>query len=175
MASPLGHVAFGAATAVVVARVAGTPDSAALWVGAAAASIIPDLDVVFPLVGLSERLHRNATHSLVFGATVIVMGLAVIRAIGPQPAGLVVAWVAALLSHFVLDVVTTGPTLGRLGWGIPLLWPFSARRFYANRPLFVGDRDKSHGMGDMLRELGEDALRIVPVCALVMIVGELWR
>jgi membrane-bound metal-dependent hydrolase YbcI (DUF457 family) len=87
----------------------------------------------------------------------------------------VLAWIVALLSHYALDVATTGPTLGRLGWGVPLLWPLSRRRFYASRPLLVPDRAKSQGLGDMLREVWEDTMRIVPVCALVVIVGELWR
>jgi membrane-bound metal-dependent hydrolase YbcI (DUF457 family) len=175
MASPVGHLAFGAAAAVVVARVTGTPDSVALWGGAAVASLIPDFDVVLPLAGLSERFHRNVTHSLLFGATVAGAGLAVFHVVAPQPRGLLLAWVAALLSHFLLDVATTGPTLGQLGWGIPLLWPFSRRRFYMNRPLLVGDRPKSQGLGDLLRELGQDVVRIVPVCAAVVVVGELWR
>ena len=71
MASPIGHVAFGAAAAVVVARVTGSPDSAALWAGAAVASLIPDFDVALPLLGFSERLHRNGTHSLLVAAAVI--------------------------------------------------------------------------------------------------------
>jgi membrane-bound metal-dependent hydrolase YbcI (DUF457 family) len=175
MASPIGHVAFGAAAAVVVARATGAPDSSALWTGAVLASVIPDFDAALPLLGFSERLHRNATHSLLFAATVIAVGLWLVHRLAPQPPFVLGAWTAALLSHYALDVITTGPTLGRLGWGIPLLWPLSRRRFYVNRPLFVGDRDKSHGLGDLLREAWEDSLRIVPFCALVLVAGELWR
>jgi membrane-bound metal-dependent hydrolase YbcI (DUF457 family) len=158
-----------------VARATGTPDSAALWAGAAVASVIPDFDVVLPLMGFSERLHRNATHSLLFAVAVIGAGVWGIPRLAPQPTALVLAWIVALLSHYALDVATTGPTLGRLGWGVPLLWPLSRRRFYASRPLLVPDRAKSQGLGDMLREVWEDTMRIVPVCALVVIVGELWR
>ena len=171
----MGHVALGVAAGVVVARATGTPDSAALWTGAAVASIVPDLDVVLPLVGLSERLHRNATHSLLFAAAVVAVGVWTIHTTAPQPVGLVLAWTAALLSHYLLDVVTTGPTLGRLGWGVPLLWPISRRRFYVNRPLLVPDRSKSQGLHDLLREVWEDTVRLVPPCALIVIVGELWR
>ena len=175
MASPIGHVAFGAAAAVVVARATGTPDSAALWTGAAVVSLLPDFDVALPLAGFSERLHRNATHSLLFAAALIALGWWLTHGAAPQPPGLVLAWAAALLSHYLLDVVTTGPTLGKLGWGVPLLWPLSRRRFYASRPLFVRDRGKSNGLGDLLREAWEDVLRIVPVCALIVVVGELWQ
>lgn len=175
MASPIGHVAFGVAAAAVVARATGTPDSTALWLGAAVASGIPDLDVVFPLLGLGKRYHRNATHSLLFAAAVILAGLAMIRSFETALApGLVLAWIAALLSHLLLDVLTTGPTLGRLGWGIPLLWPVSRRRFYVSRPFLVGDRTESHGIADTLREAREDAVRIVPVGALVVLLARLW-
>lgn len=174
MASPVGHVALGLAAAAVVARATGTPDSTALWLGAAVASGIPDLDVAFPLVGLSKRYHRNATHSLLFAAAVIMAGLAVLRALEPDLArGVVLGWIAALLSHLLLDVVTTGPTLGRLGWGIPLLWPVSRKRFYVSRPFLVGDRTESHSLADRLREAREDAVRIVPVAALVVLVAKL--
>ena len=175
MASPIGHVAFGLAAASVVARATGTPDSAALWLGAALASGIPDLDVVFPLFGLSKRYHRNATHSLLFAATVIALGFPAIRVLDLEPGlNLELAWIAALLSHLLLDVLTTGPTLGRLGWGIPLFWPASPRRFHVERPLFVGDRTESHTLVDALREMREDLTRIVPPCAAVVLLARFW-
>lgn len=175
MASPVGHVAFGLATASVVARAAGTPDSTALWVGAALASGIPDVDVVFQVLGMNKRYHRNATHSLFFVALVIVAGITVLRMLHAEPGlGVQLAWIAALLSHLLLDVLTTGPTLGRLGWGIPLLWPASLRRFHVGRPLFVGDRVESHTLADTLREMREDLTRIVPPCAMVVLLAKLW-
>lgn len=175
MASPVGHVAVGVTTAIVVARATGTPDSTALWLGAAVASGIPDVDVAFPLLGLSKRYHRNATHSLLFAGVVITAGLAVIRLLHLEPAaGLEFAWIAALLSHLLLDVITTGPTLGRLGWGIPLLWPVSSKRFYLTRPFLVGDRTESHSLADTWREAKEDAVRIVPLAALLVLVVRLW-
>jgi len=176
MASPIGHVAFGAAAAIVVARATGTPDSGVLWTGAAVASLIPDFDVALPLLGFSERLHRNGSHSLLFAAAVIGAGVWAVPRLAPlpPPPAVMLAWIVALLSHDALDVVTTGPTLGKLGWGVPLFWPVSRRRFYVSRPLLVRDRDKSNGVGDLLREVWEDAVRIVPVCALIVVVGELW-
>lgn len=174
MASPVGHAAVGIAAAAVVARVTATPDSTALWAGAVIASGIPDLDVALPLLGFPKRLHRNATHSLLFVTAVILLGVAVIRWLGLHPpAGMLLAWVAALITHPLLDVVTSGPAVGRAGWGIPLLWPFSRRRFYLRRPLLVSDRPESHTLRDLLGEAREDALRIVPVCALVVLVTRL--
>ena len=175
MASPVGHLAFGAAAAAVVARATGTPDSAALWLGTAVACGIPDVDVAFQLAGLDKRLHRNGTHSLLFGAVVAAGILGFMRALewAPAPA-LVGAWIAALLSHYLLDVITTGPTLGRLGWGIPLLWPLSRTRFWVRHPFLVGDRTESNTYHDTLREMGEDTVRLVPPCALVFLLARLW-
>lgn len=175
MASPVGHLAFGLAAASVVARATGTPDSTALWLGASVASGMPDVDVVFPLLGLSKRYHRNATHSLLFAALTIAAGLAAVRAldVNLRP-GVELAWTAALLSHLLLDVLTTGPTLGRLGWGIPLFWPVSRRRFHVRRPWFVGDRTESHALADTLREMREDLLRIVPPCLALGLLARIW-
>lgn len=175
MASPVGHLAFGLAAAAVVARATGTPDSTTLWLGAAVACGIPDVDVAFPLLGLSKRWHRNATHSLLFAGTVIAAALAILGALGAAPAaGLLAAWIAALLSHYLLDVITTGPTLGRLGWGIPLFWPVSRKRFWVSRPFLVGDRTESQKLADTLREMGEDTIRLVPLCAAAFLLARLW-
>src|SRR5574341_763562 len=105
MASPVGHLAFGLASASVVARVTGTPDSTALWLGAAVASGLPDLDVVFPLLGKSKRWHRNATHSLPFAAVAIGIGLVTLSIVDLRPGlNVELAWIAALLSHLLLEI-----------------------------------------------------------------------
>ncbi len=175
MASPVGHLAFGAVAAAVVARATGTGDSGALWLGAAGACIIPDLDVVFPLLGLHKRLHRNGTHSLLFAGLVVVAGFALMGALRVRPApALWSAWIAALLSHYLLDVITTGPTLGRMGWGIPLFWPLSRRRFWVRHPFLVGDRTESHTYHDTLREMREDLTRLVPACLVAIVLTRLW-
>jgi membrane-bound metal-dependent hydrolase YbcI (DUF457 family) len=133
------------------------------------------VDVIFPLLGLPKRYHRHATHSLLFAALVVLTGFAAVRLLRFDVApGVATAWIAALLSHLALDVLTTGPTLGRLGWGIPLFWPFSRRRFHVQRPLLVGDRTESHDLRDTLREMREDLVRIVPPCALVVLFLRLW-
>lgn len=174
MASPLGHLACGLAAASLVARATGTPDSAALWVGTVVASGLPDVDVAFPLLGLSRRYHRNGTHSLLFAGAAIVTALGTLRLLdlAPPPA-VQFAWIAALLSHLLLDVLTTGPTLGRLGWGIPLFWPVSTRRFHVPRPFLVGDRSESHTLADTLREMREDLVRLVPPFAAVILLARL--
>jgi hypothetical protein len=74
----------------------------------------------------------------------------------------------------LLDVITTGPTLGRLGWGIPLMWPVSRRRFFVTWPL-LGDRDEGLTVADTLREIGEDGLYVVPVCTVIVLITLLFK
>jgi hypothetical protein len=47
-----------------------------------------------------------------------------------------VAWSAALFTHPLLDLVTTGPRIASRGFGITLLWPLSNHRWFLRRPLF---------------------------------------
>src|SRR3977135_1206643 len=103
MASPIGHAAVGVAVAAVVARITSVPGSLALWIGAVIASGIPDLDVLFPLLGFSKRFHRNASHSLFIISVEILAGWLLARAFAPGVAGGgLFAWSAALASHPLL-------------------------------------------------------------------------
>lgn len=174
MASPVGHISVGLAAGAVVARATGTPDSVALWGAVAFASMIPDFDVALTALGFPKRFHRSVTHSLAFVLAVIVAGVALQRLSGFQVVtGFNLAWIAALVSHPFLDVLTSGPTIGRLGWGIPLFWPFSGQRYWVSRPLFVGDRGESNRLVDTLREMAEDTRWIAPWCLLVILITRL--
>jgi membrane-bound metal-dependent hydrolase YbcI (DUF457 family) len=175
MASPVGHAAVGVAAAAVVARATGTPPSLVLWGGAVIASGIPDLDFAFPVLGFSMRFHRGASHALLVMALEVVAGMLVVHWLAPQVSpAFVLAWSAALFTHPLLDIVTTGPTLAEFGWGIPLFWPFSRRRLFVARPL-GGDRGVSHSLGENVREMVDDARRIVPACAAIVLVSFLWK
>jgi membrane-bound metal-dependent hydrolase YbcI (DUF457 family) len=175
MASPVGHAAVGVAVASVVAKVTGTSGSAALWIGAVIASGIPDLDVAFPLLGFSKRFHRHASHSLLVIAAQIALLFVLAPRIAPSLAtGVLWAWSAALVFHPLLDVVATGPKLGKIGWGIPLLWPLSRRRFFVTRPV-LGDPDDDLTVASTLREMRDESLRIVPACAVVVLLTSLWK
>jgi membrane-bound metal-dependent hydrolase YbcI (DUF457 family) len=98
----------GLAAAALVARVTGAPRGPELWIGAFIASGLPDLDIVLEWVGLKgPRYHRNASHSLfVIGA----LALGVWAGLGLLPVQLDwrvwLAWLAALVSHPLLDVLT---------------------------------------------------------------------
>ena len=175
MASPVGHAAVGLATATIVARVAEVPDSLALWIGALVASGLPDLDVVAPLLGLPRRWHRGPSHSLITVLVLIALGWLLLGWLNVEPRFLTwLVWSSALLSHLFLDVVTTGPTLARLNWGIPIFWPVSQRRYSVERPWLVGDREESNTVRDTVREMGVDLVRIVPVCGVVIFVARMW-
>jgi inner membrane protein len=99
----------------------------------ACAAVLPDLDVVMHAwVKYSHPFgHRGAFHSLGFyllfavscGATSWFRGH---RAVA------IISLLAALLSHSLLDMLTTG------GLGIAILWPLSGRRwFFPWRPIPV--------------------------------------
>lgn len=141
MASPIGHVLVGVGLAAGVARATGAEASPALWVGTAVASCVPDLDLIGVLFGLSvRRVHRQATHSLVALCGLILM-LGCVWSLLPDEMGLglALAWSVALLSHPVLDVLTTGPKVEDTGFGIPLLWPLTSRRWFLRHPIVDTD------------------------------------
>jgi membrane-bound metal-dependent hydrolase YbcI (DUF457 family) len=143
--------------------------------GAVVASGLPDLDVVFPLFGFSKRFHRAGSHSLLLIGIFLILAWVLTDKLGVRvDRGTLLAWSAALLSHPFFDVITTGPKLGALGWGIPLYWPISSRRFWVTWPI-LGDRDEGLTVRDQLREMGEDLVRVVPVCAVTILVTLLWR
>ncbi len=137
MALPIGHAVVGVATAAVVARATGTPGSPELWIGAVVASGVPDLDMIAYVLGYrSPKYHRNATHSLLVMAAMVAVGWLVLQALPVTlEAGVAWAWVAAFFSHPFLDIVTTGPSTAARGYGIPLFWPLSTKRFYTTSPI----------------------------------------
>lgn len=138
MASPVGHALVGIGAAALVAKVTGTAPSSACWIGAIVASSIPDLDLIGVIVGLPvHHVHRRATHSLlVLGGLALVVMSAWSLMLGIANPGLGLAWSAALFSHPLLDVITTGPRDAAGGFGIPLFWPLSSRRWYLASPVY---------------------------------------
>jgi inner membrane protein len=103
-----------------------------LW---SALSLLPDADVIG--FGLEVRYsdewgHRGATHSLVFGAALgAVIGL-LAPVVGASRVRTGVLAAAVLISHPLLDMLTTG------GLGCALFWPFDLTRHFAPwRPIPV--------------------------------------
>ncbi len=102
------------------------------WAGL---SLLPDADVIGFSWGVryaDEWGHRGATHSVVFGVLVgLLVGACapVVRA--PRLRTSLLA-TAVVVSHPLLDVMTTG------GLGCALLWPFDLTRHFAPwRPIPV--------------------------------------
>lgn len=141
MASPVGHAIAGVTCAGAVSAAAGAPEGAAFWVGAVVAAGAPDLDFVPRLLGLGTgRCHRGPSHSLLTIGTVILCGLLAWRTgVVPIDGRYLAAWSTALLTHPLLDLLTTGPRIAAGGSGIALFWPLSNRRGYLRRPLFEQD------------------------------------
>ncbi len=163
-------VGFG--TAAVVGAVMGAPNTPALWVGTAVACILPDLDLASELVGKKgPQFHRNASHSLILLGGLIGLGILAVGAFGiPVDPRHGVAWIAALVSHPLLDVLATGPQLGSQGYGIALFWPLSKRRFYIKRPLYeTMDLSKVRSLEDLWEGVRPELVMLGPatVAALV--------
>lgn|SRR5574341_1526614 len=142
MASPLGHVIVGTGVAAAMAGAVGADSSPTVWVGAAMAACMPDLDLLPTLWGARYwRVHRQWSHSILVQA--FLAGL-LWAASGALALGMdwryLAVWGAALASHSVLDLFCTGPALASRGLGIPLLWPVTARRWHVRRPI-VPDQD----------------------------------
>jgi inner membrane protein len=100
-----------------------------------ALSMLPDMDVIGFSLGVAygdEWGHRGATHSLVFaGAVAGALGLSV-RALKPRALRTWAIATVVLVSHGLLDTLTTG------GLGCALLWPFDLTRYFAPwRPIPV--------------------------------------
>ncbi len=172
MASPVGHALVGLASAAVVARVTGAPRGPELWVGAVIASGLPDLDVMLEWLGLKgPRYHRNWSHSLILIGLLGAAGVAAVM-LAPLPVDrrVALAWWVALVSHPILDVVTTGPTLGARGYGIGIFWPVHGRRWFSQRPII--DQTTEWGSCRSVREVWDGLLpeivQLTPVCALII-------
>jgi membrane-bound metal-dependent hydrolase YbcI (DUF457 family) len=138
MASPVAHVLVGLGCAAVVAKATGMPASPELWLGAIVSSCLPDFDFLGVVFRRSARcFHRHATHSLLVLLGFILVAMLTLKSLpGGIDADLGLAWSAALLSHPLVDTVTTGPALAARGAGIPLFWPILSRRWFLRRPFF---------------------------------------
>jgi membrane-bound metal-dependent hydrolase YbcI (DUF457 family) len=161
----------GMATAAVVARATDVAGSPLLWFGAFIASGVPDLDMTLAFFGLrGPRFHRNISHALpVLAAAVIGWWFLVTRLAGWGAPAVWWAWSGALLSHPVVDLLTTGPVGAARGYGIRLLWPFSTKRWFLARPILeTPDFTACRSVGDVWRGIRPELVRIAPVALIVL-------
>jgi membrane-bound metal-dependent hydrolase YbcI (DUF457 family) len=154
----------------------GLPSTLTLWAGTVAASCLPDLDLIPRLWGVAfRRTHRKATHSIL--VLVPFVGLSwVVAHVSQLPLELqlVAAWTAALLSHLVLDVLSTGPVLGRQGHGIPLFWPLTHRRWFVREPMFPeADLLEEITPGLLVQTCLREVVHLGPAAGALLVLGHL--
>lgn len=107
------------------------------WITAALVATIPDVDILFVLLGAQYRGmwgHRGITHSLLFAVASAGIGTLWVRRRDPSiPAGRIFGiLLAAAASHGFLDAAMAS------GLGVATLAPFSAARYtFAWRPIRV--------------------------------------
>ena len=106
-----------------------------LVIAGAFAAMLPDFDVIAFKLGIAYADtfgHRGASHSLLFAASIGLIGAFGCRALR-SPAWLTLAWLfACTASHPLLDAFTNG------GLGVALLWPWHDTRVFAPwRPIAV--------------------------------------
>ncbi len=177
MASPVGHALVGSALAAAVAQATGTPSSPALWLGAIIASGVPDLDFIGPIFGLSSRrVHRHATHSLlVLGGLILLGAWGWSRLPGDVEPGLGLAWAAALLSHPLLDLVSTGPGTAARGFGVAMLWPLNSRRWFLRQPILRTAQLAACRSGkETWKGIGLEISSLGPACLILVLLSHLF-
>jgi membrane-bound metal-dependent hydrolase YbcI (DUF457 family) len=110
------------------------------------------------------RYHRNLSHSLFVSAGIIAGGWLLAALVGLSAEWQVwLAWSAALVSHPLLDLATSGPTVEKRGYGIPLLWPFQRRRWTLARPIFnTMDFEECHSVRDLWEGIRPEVYRLGP-------------
>ncbi len=171
MASPVGHLMVGFASAAVAARVVGEPSSPQLWFGAFVAVGLPDLDLALMAVGLrGPHIHRNASHSLlVIAVLVLAAWFALPQLPIAIPDTLLWVWTAALVSHPFVDVITCGPVAAGDGYGIALLWPLSRKRWSMERPVLeTADFGACRSVRDVWVGVLPEIVRLGPASAVVL-------
>lgn len=121
MPFPVAHGIVGASIVAASRPIsASREDCKALLVGALLA-ICPDFDFFLVwFLGLGDNWHRSFSHSLAFALIVGLLAAALSKAPSSKEAA---AYVLAVLSHGLLDLLTTKRT-----GGVELFWPFSPRR-----------------------------------------------
>jgi membrane-bound metal-dependent hydrolase YbcI (DUF457 family) len=133
MPSPIGHALAGLAVAWIAppstaARDQGASRSTALAWGCILLALLPDADLLWPL------LHRRVTHSLTAAVAVFIIAAGVTRWVTGR-----VDWRTTSLcglaysSHLLLDWLGADPNPPH---GIRLLWPFSTEWFIADWSIF---------------------------------------
>lgn len=178
MSTPVGHALIGTGVASIVAKTCGIRNTSGLLIGAAIASSLPDFDWILVLLGFpTKSVHRAATHSLL---TLIVFVMFILLAVKrfsiPIDRRVIAAWAAAAISHPLLDLFTTPPYAAASGFGLPLIWPISSRRWAVRQEIF--ETPGLHGYrspGRTLKAVFREACIFGPVAVLPILGPRLHR
>lgn len=145
MATTVGHALAGLAC-WLAARGTGKKSATAFahWHWAPVfmlAANLPDLDFFagWLWAGDFHAFHGGASHSLL-AALLLAAAMTLLFARARDHRLHVFFWLLlAVISHLLIDM-SLGATLGlhQASYGLPLLWPFSAERFYGPLTLFYG-------------------------------------
>ena len=124
MASVLSHPAVPAAIAIALGPQRVPAGLAAI---ACVASVLPDIDSIGFAAGIPYGHplgHRGVTHSLSFALVVALASAVFSRRLGSSPAATFLVVFVSVVSHGILDAMTTG------GLGVAFFSPFSNRRYF---------------------------------------------
>ncbi len=98
-------------------------------------SILPDFDVVGFKLGISYASvlgHRGLSHSLLFALGSGIIGILLARFLHTSKMAAFIMLGGAVLTHIVLDAMTTG------GLGVAFFWPWAETRYFLPwRPIAV--------------------------------------
>jgi membrane-bound metal-dependent hydrolase YbcI (DUF457 family) len=174
MPSPIGHTLAGCAVALALIP-PGIPQAWEAWACCLISANLPDVDFIPGLLtGNPRAFHRGTSHTLVAAFIVAAIG-ASLWTWSAMPwlvrAGLIFV---AYASHVGLDYFTPGR-------GLLMGWPFSPRRYQAERPWFLSvtiwmarHHVKKRGMRwQNLRAIRREILLMSPVVIILALASKL--
>jgi inner membrane protein len=124
VASAFAHIAI---PVVLCVAFTAKPLRLRLFLLAALASVLPDVDVIAFRLGIayeSQWGHRGFTHSLVFAAALAFSLTVFQRELRASRSAIFWVLFVSCSSHALLDAMTNG------GLGVALFWPFNNERFF---------------------------------------------
>lgn len=138
MPTIFSHVAVSIAASLGIGKYA----SRRLLIFSAFCAMLPDIDTVGFKLGIayaSQWGHRGFTHSIAFALLVAVLAACFSRQLKSRVWVVFLLSFIAVLSHPLLDMLTSG------GLGVALYWPYSNERvFFDYRPIAVSPIGIAH-------------------------------
>ena len=166
MPLPIAHSLVGAGVAALSRPQNSLKRDWRVLLLAAFLAVTPDFDFFLIWAGISgHEAHRGPTHSILFALAVTLLlaisaGFSYLRS--------VLACGAALLSHGILDFLTT-----RQGRGVELLWPFSDERLKLG---VIGFSEFPHGFHllEIVKSSLIELIVFAPLLLAMLLIREYW-